>query len=213
MLRKIYLVAFCLALLSGCGYTTLQTAGEAIKASLGEVLNQYQHRADLIPGLVNTVKGYASYEQEVLTEVANVRARIAAMQATSELVNDEDVFKEYMAAQGDMNSALSQLMLVAKSYPELKGDGVFRDLQAQLEDAESRITVARNRYTQSVQDYNNMVRGFPSNLTAKVFGFVARPIFSLESEAAISTPPSVDLGGSEPGPGVPSEPAPFSGSD
>ena len=197
MLRRIYIVAFCLALLSGCGYNTLQTTDEAINAGWGEVLNQYQRRADLIPNLVNTIKGYASHEKEVLTEVTNARARIGDMQATPELINDEEAFEKYLAAQGDMNSALSRLLFVAESYPELKADGVFRDLQAQLEGTENRITVARNRYVQSVQNYNNTVRVFPSNLTAKVFGFATKPTFTVENEAAISLPPSVDFRGSE----------------
>ncbi len=197
MLRKIYIVAFCLALLNGCGYNTLQTTDEAINAGWGEVLNQYQRRADLIPNLVNTVKGYASHEKEVLTEVTNARARIGAMEITPELINDEEAFEKYMAAQGDMSSALSRLLLVAENYPELKADGVFRDLQAQLEGTENRITVARNRYIQTVQNYNNTVRVFPSNLTAKVFGFATKPTFTVENEAAISSPPSVDFGGQE----------------
>ena len=213
MLRKIYTVVFCLALLSGCGYNTLQTTDEAINAGWSEVLNQYQRRADLIPNLVNTVKGYASHEKEVLTEVTNARARIGAMQATPELINDEEAFKKYMAAQGDLNSALSRLLLVAESYPELKADGVFRDLQAQLEGTENRITVARNRYIQSVQNYNNTVRVFPSNLTAKVFGFATKPTFTVENEAAISSPPSVDFGGQESSLGAPPTSAPLAGPD
>lgn len=213
MLRKIYIVAFCLALLNGCGYNTLQTTDEAINAGWGEVLNQYQRRADLIPNLVNTVKGYASHEKEVLTEVTNARARIGAMEITPELINDEEAFEKYMAAQGDMSSALSRLLLVAENYPELKADGVFRDLQAQLEGTENRITVARNRYIQSVQNYNNTVRVFPSNLTAKVFGFATKPTFTVENEAAISSPPSVDFGGQEFSRGTYPTSAPAAGPD
>jgi LemA protein len=193
MLQRFSLVAFFLVLLSGCGYNALQTTDEAIKAGWGEVLNQYQRRADLIPNLVNTVKGYASHEKEVLTEVTNARARVGALQATPELINDEQAFGKYMVAQGEMSSALSRLLLVAENYPQLKADGVFRDLQAQLEGTENRITVARNRYIQSVQDYNVTVRKFPSNLTAMAFGFATKPTFTVESEAAISKPPSVDF--------------------
>ena len=198
MLRKISLLAVCLTLLSGCGYNTLQTTDEAIKAGWGEVLNQYQRRADLIPNLVNTVKGYASHEKEVLTEVTNARARIGAMQATPELVNDEAAFNRYMAAQGEMSSALSRLLLVAENYPQLKADGVFRDLQAQLEGTENRIAVARNRYIQAVQNYNITVRKFPSNMTAMLFGFDTKPTFTVENEAVIAKPPNVDFGVQEP---------------
>lgn len=196
MFRTTTIVAFCLLLLSlsGCGYNTLQTTDEAIKASWGEVLNQYQRRADLIPNLVNTVKGYAAHEKEVLTEVTNARARIGSMQATPELINDEAAFKQYMAAQGQMGSALSRLLLVAENYPQLKADGVFRDLQAQLEGTENRIAVARNRYIQAVRNYNITVRKFPSNLTAMLFGFYTKPTFTVENEAVISKPPSVDFG-------------------
>jgi len=213
MLRKIVIVILFLELVSGCGYNTLQTTDEAIKASWGEVLNQYQRRADLIPNLVNTVKGYASHEKDVLTEVTNARARVGDMQATPELLNDKEAFKQYMAAQRDMSSALSRLLLVAENYPELKADGVFRDLQAQLEGTENRITVARNRYIQSVQAYNTTVRVFPSNLTAKIFGFVSKPTFSVENEAAISKPPKVDFGDSDSVQSVPSTSAAVAGSD
>ena len=179
--------------LQGCGYNTLQTTDEAIKTSWAEVLNQYQRRADLIPNLVNTVKGYASHEKDVLTEVTNARSKVGAMQATPELVNDEVAFKKFMAAQGEMSSALGRLLLVAENYPQLKADGVFRDLQAQLEGTENRIGVARNRYIQAIQDYNVTVRKFPSNLTAKLFGFGTKPSFAVENEQAISKPPSVDF--------------------
>ncbi len=179
--------------LSGCGYNNLQTTDESIKTTWAEVLNQYQRRADLIPNLVNTVKGYASHEKEVLTEVTNARAKVGAMQATPELVNDEIAFKKFMQAQSKMSSALSRLLLVAENYPQLKADGVFRDLQAQLEGTENRISVARNRYIQAIQSYNVTVRKFPSNLTAMMFGFKAKPSFSVENEAEISRPPSVDF--------------------
>ncbi len=179
--------------LSGCGYNNLQTTDESIKTTWAEVLNQYQRRADLIPNLVNTVKGYASHEKEVLTEVTNARAKVGAMQATPELVNDEVAFKKFMQAQSKMSSALSRLLLVAENYPQLKADGVFRDLQAQLEGTENRISVARNRYIQAIQSYNVTVRKFPSNLTAMMFGFKTKPSFSVENEAEISKPPSVDF--------------------
>ncbi len=180
-------------LLPGCGYNTLQTTDEKIKSAWSEVLNQYQRRADLIPNLVNTVKGYASHEKEVLTEVTNARARVGAMQATPELINDQAAFQKYMAAQGEMSSALGRLLLVSENYPQLKADGVFRDLQAQLEGTENRITVARNRYIQAVQNFNETVRKFPSNLTAKLFGFSVKPNFTVENEKAISKPPVVDF--------------------
>ncbi len=213
MLRNIYTIALCLALLSGCGYNTLQATDEAVKSGWGNVLEQYQRRTDLIPNLVNTIKGYASHEKEALTEVTNARARVTAMQATPELINDERAFEQYVAAQGNMSSTLSQLLLVAENYPGLKADGVFRDLQAQLESAESRITVARNYYIQSVQNYNTTVRVFPSNLTAKVFGFTSKPMFGVENEGAISRPPTVNVDSSEQGQDSPATSAPVEGPD
>jgi LemA protein len=194
MLQKNYLVALCLILLSGCGYNTLQTTGESINASWVEVLGQYQRRADLIPNLVNTVKGYAPHEKEVLPEVTNARARIGAMENTPLLVNDEEAFKEYMAAQGEMTTALARLLQVAENYPQLKADGVFLGLQSQLEGIEDRITAARKRYIHSAQQYNDTVRVFPTNLTAKVLGFVAKPTFNMESKVVISKLPSVNSG-------------------
>ncbi len=196
MSKTIVRLLLLLALLSlqGCGYNTLQTTDESIKAAWSEVLNQYQRRADLIPNLVNTVKGYASHEKEVLTEVTNARARIGAMQATPELINNPEAFNRFMQAQGQMTSALSRLLLVAENYPQLKADGVFRDLQAQLEGTENRIAVARNRYIKAVREYNLIVRKFPTNLTAMLFGYKTKPSFTVENEAAISKPPSVDFG-------------------
>ena len=179
--------------LQGCGYNTLQTTDESIKSSWAEVLNQYQRRADLIPNLVNTVKGYAAHEKDVFTSVTNARAKVGAIQATPELINDEAAFKKFNAAQSEMSSALGRLLLVAENYPQLKADGVFRDLQAQLEGTENRITVARNRYIKAVQDYNVTVRKFPSNLTAMMFGFSTKPTFSVENEAEISVPPKVNF--------------------
>ncbi|MDX3905460.1 MAG: LemA family protein [Pigmentiphaga sp.] len=184
--------------LSGCGYNELQRADEQVKASWSEVLNQYQRRADLIPNLVNTVKGYASHEQETLTAVTNARAQATGINATPELVNDPDAFAKFDAAQQQLSSALSRLMVVVERYPDLKANENFRDLQAQLEGTENRITVARNRYIKSVQDYNIIVRSFPSNLTAKVFGYPVKANFSVANENAISTPPTVDFGGNKP---------------
>lgn len=181
-------------LLSGCGYNTLQLTDEQIKSSWAEVLNQYQRRADLVPNLVSTVKGYAAHEKEVLIQVTEARAKVGSIQATPELLNDEQAFAKFQAAQGQMGSALSRLMVVAENYPQLKADGLFRDLQAQLEGTENRITVARNRYIQSVQEYNVTVRSFPTNLTAMMFGHKVKPSFSVADEKAISTPPKVDFG-------------------
>lgn len=180
--------------LSGCGYNTLQSTDEQIKASWSEVLNQYQRRTDLVPNLVNVVKGYAAHEKEVLTQVTEARARVGSIQATPELINDEQAFAKFQQAQAQMTSALSRLLLVSENYPQLKADGVFRDLQAQLEGTENRITVARNRYIKAVQEYNVTVRSFPSNLTAMMFGFKTKPNFSVENEKEISTAPKVDFG-------------------
>ena len=192
-MRKL-ITAFLLLLalqLSGCGYNTLQATDEQINAAWSEVLNQYQRRADLVPNLVNVVKGYVSHEREVLETVTNARARVGSLQATPELVNDEQAFARFQAAQGELTSAISRLLVVAENYPNLKADGAFRDLQAQLEGTENRITVARNRYIQAVQQYNTTVRSFPTNLTAMVFGMKTKPNFSVENEQAISTPPAV----------------------
>lgn len=180
--------------LSGCGYNTLQSTDEQIKASWSEVLNQYQRRADLVPNLVNVVKGYAAHEKEVLTQVTEARARVGSIQATPELINDEQAFAKFQQVQAQMTSALSRLLAVSERYPQLKADGVFRDLQAQLEGTENRITVARNRYIKAVQEYNVTVRSFPSNLTAMMFGFKTKPNFSVENEKEISTAPKVDFG-------------------
>jgi len=180
--------------LSGCGYNTLQSTDEQIKAGWSEVLNQYQRRADLVPNLVGVVKGYAAHEKEVLTQVTEARAKVGSIQASPELINDEQAFARFQQAQAQMTSALSRLLLVSENYPQLKADGVFRDLQAQLEGTENRITVARNRYIKAVQEYNVTVRSFPSNLTAMMFGFKTKPNFSVENEKEISTAPKVDFG-------------------
>ncbi len=187
-------VSFLALALSGCGYNTFQTADEDIKASWAEVLHQYQRRADLVPNLVNVVKGYAAHEKDVFTQVTEARAKVGALQATPELVNDEAAFQKYIAAQGELTGAISRLLLVAENYPQLKADGLFRDLQAQLEGTENRITVARNRYIAAVKTYNVTVRSFPSNRTAMVFGYKVKPSFTVENEKAIVVPPRVDFG-------------------
>jgi len=196
MRNKIILPLFLIVftLLGGCGYNTLQTTDEQIKAGWAEVLNQYQRRADLVPNLVNVVKGYAAHEKEVLTRVTEARAKVGTIQATPELLNDEQAFAKFQAAQGELSSALSRLLAVSENYPQLKADGLFRDLQAQLEGTENRITVARNRYIQAVQAYNVTVRQFPSNLTAMLFGYKVKPSFTVENEKEIAKPPTVDFG-------------------
>ena len=194
-MRKLVLglTAFAGLLLSGCGYNAMQTQDEQIKAAWSEVLNQYQRRADLIPNLVNTVKGYAAQESSVLLGVTQARAKVGSIQATPELVNDPAAFAKFQAAQRELSSALSRLLAVTENYPQLKSDQNFRDLQAQLEGTENRITVSRNRYIQAVKDYNVTVRSFPGNLTAMIFGYKPKPNFAVENEAVISKPPSVDF--------------------
>ena len=192
--------------LTGCGYNDLQRQDEGVKAAWSEVLNQYQRRADLVPNLVNTVKGYAAQEQAVLTEVTNARASVGSIQATPELVNDPAAFQKFIAAQGQLTGALSKLMVVVENYPNLKSDALFRDLQSQLEGTENRITVARNRYIKTVQDYNSTVRSFPTNLTAMLFKMSVKPNFTVENEAAISAPPKVDFNKAPPA--APAVPAP-----
>jgi LemA protein len=189
------------ALLSGCGYNTLQREDEAIKGAWSEVLNQYQRRFDLIPNLVNTVKGFAEQEKDVLLGVANARASVGAIKATPELVNDPKAFQKFIDAQNQLQGALSRLLLVAEQYPNLKSDTLFRDLTAQLEGTENRIAVARNRYIKAVQSFNVTVREFPTNLTAKMFGYDAKPNFAVEDEKAVSTAPKVDF--SKPAPAAP----------
>jgi LemA protein len=181
-------------LLAGCGYNTLQETDEQINAAWSEVVNQYQRRADLIPNLVETVKGFAQQEQDVLLGVTEARARVGAIQATPELAEDPAALQRFQEAQGELSSALSRLLVVVERYPELKSDANFRDLQAQLEGTENRIAVARNRYIAAVQAYNVTVRRFPSNLTAMLFGYSVRPNFTVENESEIATPPQVDFG-------------------
>jgi len=205
------LLAFCLAAMvvatiSGCGYNDLQRQDEQVKSAWSEVINQYQRRADLVPNLVNTVKGYAAQEERVLTEVTRARASVGSIQATPELLNDPQAFAKFQAAQAQLQSALSRLLLVAENYPQLKSDQNFRDLQSQLEGTENRIAVARNRYIKAVQEFNTTVRSFPTNLTAMLFKMDVKPNFSVESEKAISVPPTVDF--SRPAPGAAPAPAP-----
>lgn len=201
-MRKLWIVLATLVTLSlaGCGYNTFQSNDEQIKASWSEVVNQYQRRADLIPNLVNTVKGYAAHEKDVLLGVTNARAKVGGIQASPELINNPEAFAKFQAAQGELSSALSRLLVVSENYPQLKADASFRDLQAQLEGTENRITVARNRYIKAVQEYNVTVRSFPSNLTAMAFGYKAKPNFAVENEKEIAKPPSVDFA---PAPGKP----------
>jgi LemA protein len=200
---KVFALALGAMLLSGCGYNTIQVQDEAVTSAWSEVLNQYQRRADLIPNLVNTVKGFAAQEQAVLVGVTEARARATQVQVNA---NDPASLQQFQAAQGELSSALSRLMVVVERYPELKSDQNFRDLQAQLEGTENRITVARNRYIQAVQEYNVTVRRFPVNLTAMVFGYKVRPNFAVENEAAIAKPPTVDF--SAPADAPAAQPAP-----
>jgi LemA protein len=189
--------------LSGCGYNALQSQDENVKAAWSEVVNQYQRRADLIPNLVNTVKGYAAQEQKVLIGVTEARAKVGSIQVTPDMLNNPEQFQKYQAAQGQLTQALKSLLVVTENYPQLKSDQNFRDLQSQLEGTENRITVARNRYIKAVQDYNVTVRQFPVNLTAKMFGFQVKPNFTVENEQAISTAPTVSFDTSVPGSAAP----------
>ena len=192
VMKALAIVASGLAL-HGCGYNTIQTQDEAVTAAWSEVVNQYQRRADLIPNLVETVRGYAAQERDVLLGVTNARARLGSIQATPELIEDPAAFAEFQQAQAEMSSALSRLLVVVENYPDLKSDQSFRELQAQLEGAENRIAVARNRYIDSVREYNTTVRRFPVNLTAKIFGYDTKPNFAVENEAEIAEPPEVDF--------------------
>ena len=179
--------------LGGCGYNDFQKLDEDTKAAWSEVVNQYQRRADLVPNLVNTVKGFAQQEQQVLIGVTEARAKVGSIQATPQLLNDPQAFAKFQSVQGELSSALSRLMVVVEKYPELKSDANFRDLQAQLEGTENRITVARNRYIKTVKDYNVLARSFPTNLTAMMFSYAVKPNFSVENEKAISGAPKVDF--------------------
>jgi LemA protein len=189
------LVIACLALLlSGCGYNSLTAGDEQVKASWAEVINQYQRRADLIPNLVKTVEAFAKQERDVLVKVTEARSKVGSIQATPEMVNDPQALQQFQAAQGELSSALSRLLVTVERYPELKSDANFRDLQAQLEGTENRITVARNRFIDTVREYNTLARSFPTNITAMVFGFEVKPSFTVENEAEISKPPEVSFG-------------------
>ena len=194
-MRKIWAAVMVLATaaLSGCGYNDIQRGDEQVKAAWSEVLNQYQRRADLVPNLVNTVKGIAAQEQQVFAQVTEARSRVGSIQATPELLNDEAAFRRFQQAQGAMTNALSRLLAVVENYPQIKSDANFRDLQAQLEGTENRIAVARNRYIKAVQEYNVLIRPFPVNLTAMMFGYQVKPNFSVDDEKAISKPPAIDF--------------------
>lgn len=180
--------------MTGCGYNDFQRLDEQTKADWSEVLNQYQRRADLVPNLVATVKGEANFEQETLTKVVEARAKATSIQATPELINNPEAFGKFQQAQGELSGALSRLLMVTENYPNLKANQGFQDLRVQLEGTENRITVARNRYIKSVQDYNVLARSFPSNLTAMVFSYQTKPNFTVQNEAQISAPPAVDFG-------------------
>ena len=194
-MRWLRLCALLLATqLAGCGYNQFQSQDEQVTAAWSEVLNQYQRRADLIPNLVETVRGFARQEQEVLLGVTEARARVGSIQATPELIENPQAFEQFQAAQGELTSALSRLLVVVERYPELKSDANFRDLQAQLEGTENRIAVARNRYIDAVREYNVTVRSFPTNLTAMLFGYETKPSFTVENEDALATPPAVNFG-------------------
>ena len=192
-IQRTILLLFVAVLLGGCGYNSIQSKDEAVTAAWSEVLNQYQRRADLVPNLVNTVKGYAQHEEEVLTKVTEARASVGKITITPADLTDEAKLKQFQAAQGELSSALSRLMAVSENYPNLKADALFQNLQAQLEGTENRITVARNRYIASVQDYNTFVRSFPQNLTAMIFGYKQKANFTVENEKQISTAPTVDF--------------------
>ena len=181
-------------LLSSCGYNEFQAKDEAVKAAWSEVVNQYQRRADLIPNLVNTVKGYASHERETLEAVTKARAAATSFQITPEVLNDPQAFQKFQQVQGELSSALSRLMAVSENYPQLKADSSFRDLQSQLEGTENRITVARQRYIQAVREYNVLARSFPTNITTSIFHFEVKPSFTVENEKAISNAPAVNFG-------------------
>mgnify|MGYP003472057607 CR=1 FL=1 len=192
MKRVLLILATALAL-TGCGYNDFQRLDEQSKAAWSEVLNQYQRRADLIPNIVNTVKGEANFEQETLTKVVEARAKATSMQVTPETLNNPEAFAKFQAAQGELSSALSRLMVTVERYPDLKANQGFRDLRVQLEGTENRITVARNRYIDTIQEYNVLARSFPTNLTAKVFSYETKPTFTVQNEAQISSPPTVDF--------------------
>jgi len=196
MIRRFWLAAaalFAVVGLSGCGYNDFQRLDEQVKAAWSEVVNQYQRRADLIPNIVATVKGEANFEQETLTKVIEARAKATSIQATPELINNPEAFNKFQQAQGELSSALSRLMVVTEAYPNLRANQAFQDLRVQLEGTENRITVARNRYIKTVQEYNVLARSFPTNLTAMMFSYPVKPNFTVQNEAQISAPPTVSF--------------------
>jgi LemA protein len=192
-MKNYFLALLAAVSLSGCGYNDFQRLDEQTKSAWSEVLNQYQRRADLVPNIVATVKGEANFEQETLTKVVEARAKATSMQVSPETLNNPEAFKKFQAAQGELSGALSRLMVVSEQYPNLKANQGFSDLRVQLEGTENRITVARNRYIQTIQEYNVLARSFPSNLTAMVFSYQPKPSFAVQNEAAISAPPTVDF--------------------
>jgi len=202
------LAATAAMVLSGCGYNDFQTKDEQVKGAWAEVLNQYKRRADLIPNLVQTVQGFASQEKDVLLGVTNARAKVGSVQATPEMVNDPAAMQRFAQAQGELSGALSRLLVTVENYPQLKSDALFRDLQAQLEGTENRITTARNRFIKAVQDYNILARQFPTNLTAMLFGYKEKASFTVENEKAISEPPKVDFAPKSAVPAAPSATTP-----
>ena len=193
MMKRWFLMLMTVTLLTGCGYNDFQRLDEQTKSAWSEVLNQYQRRADLVPNIVATVKGEAAFEQETLTKVIEARAKATSIQVTPETLNNPEAFKKFQAAQGELGSALSRLLVVSEQYPNLKANQGFSDLRVQLEGTENRVTVARNRYIKAVQEYNVLARSFPSNLTAMVFSYTPKASFAVENEATISVPPVVDF--------------------
>ncbi|MEO7549470.1 MAG: LemA family protein [Ramlibacter sp.] len=192
-MKRLFVILAAALALTGCGYNDFQRLDETTKSAWSEVLNQYQRRADLIPNIVATVKGEANFEQETLTKVVEARAKATSMQVTPETLNNPEAFAKFQAVQGELSSALSRLMVTVERYPDLKANQGFRDLRVQLEGTENRITVARNRYIQTVQEYNVLARSFPTNLTAMVFSYPQQPVFTVQNEAQISAPPQVDF--------------------
>ena len=193
-MQRWFLILFTALALTGCGYNDFQRLDEQSKAAWSEVLNQYQRRADLIPNIVASVKGEANFEQDTLTKVVEARAKATSLQVTPETLNNPEAFAKFQAAQGELGSALSRLMVTVEKYPDLKTNQGFRDLRVQLEGTENRITVARNRYIDTIAEYNVLARSFPTNLTAKAFSYAPKPSFTVQNEAQISTPPAVDFG-------------------
>jgi LemA protein len=204
-MQRCFLLVLATMLLAGCGYNAIQSKDEATKAAWSEVINQYQRRADLVPNLVNTVKGYAEHEQSTLEAVTNARAQVGKITLSVDDLNNPEKMKAFQQAQGELSSALSRLMAVSENYPNLKADALFQTLQAQLEGTENRIAVARNRYITAVQEYNVLVRSFPENLTAKMFGYTTKANFTVENEKQISTAPKVDFGKAAPPPVQPQQ--------